>query len=216
MAFLHLRSGVHATPVGDDLVLLDVGRDAYVCLPGAAGPWSAGQSDPHDPQARALAEALAAGGLLAMQGPAPRRPAPRLARPAAGLAPEPSSDVRPTDLLRLLRAWLDFQRHYRGRPFAHLLAAATDGRPAAPADAAERARLARVFHRLAVWLPLPAKCLARSFVLLRFLHLSGATAEWRFGVALWPFRAHCWLEADGVVLDDAPERLAPYTPILAV
>ena len=82
--------------------------------------------------------------------------------------------------------------------------------------AAETLRLARVFQRVAVWLPMPRKCLVRSFVLLRFLQRSGLNARWVFGVRTWPFAAHCWLQLEDTVLDDLVERLAAYEPILAV
>jgi hypothetical protein len=34
------------------------------------------------------------------------------------------------------------------------------------------------------------------------------------GVKLNPFAAHCWLQVGDVVLNDLPERVAAFTPIL--
>jgi hypothetical protein len=76
--------------------------------------------------------------------------------------------------------------------------------------------LVAAFHRWACWTPAPAKCLIRSFMLLRLLRRHGFDARWVFAVRTWPFEAHCWLQAGPVVLDDAVERLTAYHPILAV
>lgn len=200
---------VHLTLVGDDAVLLDIAKDAYFCLPDAAKAWRALQTGEASREARQLAEILATANYA-------RHDRPRETRrdaPLRDLRDAPWPKVRIVDIWRLGRAWVDYLRHYRGRPFAHLLRYATADRPSG--DDPEVIRAARLFERLAVWLPVSGKCLVRSFILLRFLHHSGLTAEWVFGVAVWPFKAHCWVEADGVALDDAPERLAAYTPILA-
>lgn len=200
---------VHLTLVRDDAVLLDIARDAYFCLPGAASAWRALQNGEATRDARQLAGVLSAANY-ARQG-SPRET--RRALPLRDVRDAPWPEIRVADLWRLGRAWADYLRHYRGRPFAHLLRYATADRRAC--GGSEVVRAARAFERLAVWLPVSGKCLVRSFLLLRFLHHSGLSAEWVFGVAVWPFKAHCWVESDGVALDDAPERLAAYTPILA-
>jgi hypothetical protein len=48
------------------------------------------------------------------------------------------------------------------------------------------------------------------------LRILGFDADWIIGVRTWPFMAHCWLQVGAVALDDDVERLAAYTPILAV
>ena len=77
-------------------------------------------------------------------------------------------------------------------------------------------RLVAGFHRWAYWTPAPAKCLIRSFMLLRLLRRHGLDARWVFAVRTWPFEAHCWLQAGATVLDDAGDRLVAYHPILVV
>lgn len=203
---------LRAALVGEDLVLLDTRCDVYFCAPGAGEAWC----DMVRGSDSVAAEALRALLNRAGYGPASLAPPPNCARdlPSRRVDDDFEVEVRPVDLWRLLRAWLDYLFHYRGKPFLDLLAYAVSDRSAAPVPPEERRRLAQVFLRLAVWLPVPEKCLVRSFLLLRFLHRSGATADWVIGVGVWPFRAHCWLEADGEALDDAPERLAAYTPIL--
>jgi hypothetical protein len=53
-------------------------------------------------------------------------------------------------------------------------------------------------------------------LLLEFLAARGLAADWVFGVRTWPFSAHCWVQAGGIVLNDTVERVAPYRQILRV
>jgi hypothetical protein len=71
-----------------------------------------------------------------------------------------------------------------------------------------------VFRRVAPWLPLDGACLFRSGFLLGYLESLGHRVDWVFGVRTWPFRAHCWLQAGDVALDDEAERLIAYHPIM--
>jgi hypothetical protein len=75
------------------------------------------------------------------------------------------------------------------------------------------AEAARAFWRMSPWLPIEGECLVRSALLMRFLQRRGLEADWVFGVRLWPFTAHCWVQLDGVCLNDDVERLTSYTPI---
>ena len=211
---LPLAPHVHLAVLGEDVVFLDVTADAYLCVPGGLDALS----PTPDRSALQVEDAetikiLTNSGLLGPDGEPRARALP--ARPCrdlpAGAAPSDFADG-----LRLALAYCDYLIHYRGRAFAAVLDYAGGRMPSSAADSAEILRLAMVFDRWAVWLPLPSKCLARSFVLLRFLQRSGQAAQWVFGVRTWPFAAHCWLQLEEVVLDDFAERLAPYEPILAI
>lgn len=57
-------------------------------------------------------------------------------------------------------------------------------------------------------------CLLDSLVLLEFAARRGVEPEWVFGVQTVPFAAHCWVQHGGLVLNDAVERVATFTPIL--
>ncbi|MBI1198528.1 MAG: lasso peptide biosynthesis B2 protein [Phenylobacterium sp.] len=206
--FVTLRPDVFAAVIEDDLVLLDVTADAYLCLPGAAAEFATGPS-----RQAALGEALVARGLARATSRLPGHPATR---------PLPTRDVlraaglRPGfgDILRLAAAYADVLLHYRGRSFSHILDRARRGRMGRKRDPADLARLCAVFHTAAPWVPISGKCLERSFCFLRFLQRSGGDADWVFGVATWPFVAHCWLQVGDTALDDAVERLDRYTTIM--
>src|SRR5690606_35933810 len=73
---------------------------------------------------------------------------------------------------------------------------------------------ARRFWRISPGLPVEGECLVRSAMLVSWLGRHGLRADWVFGVRLWPFSAHCWVQCSDVCLNDDFERLVAYTPIL--
>ncbi len=209
-----LADGVHAAAVENDVVFLSIEADRYQCLPSAAGlldldPAGGSLWIHHE----ALAGALVRAGLIARGTPTPRPAAPPL--PAVTLASGPFDLPDGRDLLALARGAVDIALSYRSRPLAALLASAAASRAVRgePQDRIEA--VVAAFHRWAPWAPVTGKCLLRSFMLLRGLHRRGLDATWVFGVRTWPFSAHCWLQVDGVALDEQPDRLAAFTPILA-
>lgn len=59
-------------------------------------------------------------------------------------------------------------------------------------------------------------CLFDSVVLTNFLFRQGVSADLLIGVRIRPFVAHSWVQVQGLALNDLPEYLAAYTPILSV
>jgi hypothetical protein len=59
-------------------------------------------------------------------------------------------------------------------------------------------------------------CLFDSLALLEFLAKYKIYPTWVFGVVAAPFSAHSWLQYGGVVLNDYPENVLKYSPILVV
>ncbi|MBS0331310.1 MAG: lasso peptide biosynthesis B2 protein [Proteobacteria bacterium] len=103
---------------------------------------------------------------------------------------------------------------YRGKTFEQILATCEPTRSAPPRITANLLRVVDDFHRWAPFAPTSGKCLLRAYMLLRLLRRRGEDATWVFGVRTWPFHAHCWLQCEDVVLDDHPERIRAFTPIL--
>jgi hypothetical protein len=213
-----LAQAVHAAIQGDDLVLLDVAADAYFCLPGGAlgldlDPLR-GTLTSEDPDVVGI---LSAVGLLSPTHSAPsrlRRAPPPLPTGSAlsVLTPPPAW----FDAATALRGVVDVALHYRGRSFSDVLRAASQTPRAGSGRTGDLLELVGRFHAWAPYAPVSAKCLLRSFMLLRLLRRAGHDVQWVFGVATWPFRAHCWLQVGDVVLDDSVESLAAYQPILVV
>ena len=213
-----LAPHIHLAAVGDDVVLLDTRSDAYLCIPDGVAHLKPSPDRVRISPTPEAAAAFAAAGFLAAGIVAPRS---RPSRPGRSL--DTTSRAEPTlrEVWRLALAVGDLLRRYWRRGLGEIIDFAAVSQPGqaqvapyGPADDVER--LALVFRRLAPWLPIPGKCLIRSFVLLRFLQRSGLRADWVFGVATWPFAAHCWIQSGDQVLDDDWERLLAYEPILAV
>lgn len=211
---LCLARHVRGVSVEDDLVFLDAEADAYFCLPAIEGVVVDPDGQVHgapEQLAQALVEAgLAERGRLPTREPASVAPVARTARRI--LERLEAIDARPT-----LRRWRALAhavlvaRAGRRRPFAQLIAG-PPGRvqtltPAFLGDLA-------AYRRLTPWLPIDGACLFRSHMLRAYLRALGHDAAWIFGVSVWPFDAHCWLQVEDAVLDDEAERLSAYCPIL--
>jgi hypothetical protein len=52
--------------------------------------------------------------------------------------------------------------------------------------------------------------------MIEYLSMYHVFPEWVIGVRTQPFGAHSWVQNGAVVLNDTPERVSSFTPILAV
>ncbi|WP_415289134.1 lasso peptide biosynthesis B2 protein [Brevundimonas sp. S1H14] len=205
-----LREGVHFAAVGADLVILDLRSDTYSCLPHAASALRIlGSSVEADVE---LMRFLADAGFI---GGAPRRSArPIPALPVRGFRCRSGvSSVMASAhmLVAVVKA-----RRLGPNPPLQALIDALPRKPVARFDNAKAAAVTAAFTRLMPWAPGQGACLHRAFLLLFMLRCAGADAIWTFGVRTWPFSAHCWLQVGDAVLDDDPERVSRYTPIMAI
>lgn len=60
------------------------------------------------------------------------------------------------------------------------------------------------------------KCLFDSCLFFTHFIKKRIPVSWVFGVNLYPFAAHCWVEYKGLVLNDPLERVAGFTPIYVI
>ena len=60
------------------------------------------------------------------------------------------------------------------------------------------------------------RCLAKSVALMQALLRRGYPAELVFGVQDRPFAAHCWVQMDGMVLNDTADHVRTFMPIHAL
>ncbi|WP_340646134.1 lasso peptide biosynthesis B2 protein [Phenylobacterium sp.] len=210
-----LAARVHGATVGSDLVFLDVARDAYVCLAGAA---EAGRLCDGGAQIeiadRALHDTLEQAGLIGEIAIA-RHMAPLAARELGRLR----APVAPTDVLGgLTMTWASAAARRYQAPFADLIGWAQH-RPWGPhdpmAEPCDRAiAVVTRFQRRWPWAVGRGLCLHRAFLLLTLLRQARCDAAWVFGVRTYPFEAHCWLQIGATVLDDPLTRLTAYTPLM--
>lgn len=217
-AALSLSAGVHGVRVGDDVVLLDEGADAYYCLPGAGTLVETGPAGlVRSVQAQAAQDLLEAG-LVGRPGPQPRVPPPPPRR-SFELWGRPARPAGPA-MATMIRAGLQTQWRFRTRSFAALLARVRADRVAGSFAASSSSDVLKAaceqYAALRPWAPFGGACLERSHMMLGYLRRLGLDADWVIGVRTWPFAAHCWLQAGDAALDDDHERLAAYTPLMVV
>ena len=213
---LFLGTGVHAAGVGDDVVFLDTGSDAYFCLAGAAGVLTLGPRGQIDVLRGDVAAQLLEAGLLARQPAQGTAMAPPPPTASIRLAPDASTPLTPGLVLGALSATLEAARCFSGASFARLLEGPAPSPLALENPSPALTDAVAQFEKLRPWLPLQGECLLRSYHLRTFLRARGLDALWVFGVRTWPFDAHCWLQAGETVLDEDLERLSAYQPIMAV
>lgn len=209
-----LAPHIHLARCHDDLVVLDVEADDYALL-ADAGPLV--RFGPRPGEILADEEVLSdlrALGLLAGAAPdAPRIPLP-------GLTGEIAFASGPFPLPCLARAALDSlvsTAAFAKTPFAALVETASRRRATgAPRADEEIARAVGAFQAVHPWIPFEGDCLQRGYRLHHHLRRSGVPARWVFGVRTWPFLAHCWVQVGDRVVGDTRERVASFTPIMAV
>jgi hypothetical protein len=216
-----LAPHVHLAVIDADMVFLDVLMDRYHCLPdGALAMVVQADGRGLEPRDETMATTLARAGLIVETDDgstvqAPHRPRPVRESLVGDRPPAPSW----RDLPSLAAGFADSVIGYRPKSFAALVDEARRHCGLAVDDAPPSGALqdvVRTFHRWNVYAPISGKCLLQCYVLQRALWRRGMAARWIFGVATWPFRAHCWLQAGDVALTDPVDRLIPYSPILAV
>ncbi|MBW8842723.1 MAG: lasso peptide biosynthesis B2 protein [Sphingomonadales bacterium] len=84
------------------------------------------------------------------------------------------------------------------------------------APAGSLAALAQHFSRYRRLVPLANKCLPDTLAFLRFAARRGHFPRLVFGVEAWPFAAHCWAQADDLVLNDVLDHARSFSPILVI
>jgi hypothetical protein len=90
-------------------------------------------------------------------------------------------------------------------------------RAAPEADPVRLRALVTAFARLRpLFYTLRCACLLDSLTLLHFLGAEGVHPDWVFGVKTDPFDAHCWVQQGEVLLNDVPDRVRQYSPIMVV
>ena len=207
-------ANVFLAGLSPDLVLLDTTTDAYFCLVDANELITPASGGGFDAASEAVRDDLLETGLFVTGAPP---------RPLVAMPTRPLRTTRSTDSYR--GTWRDRRdfalaifytaRRFNGRSVRDLVEHAARDRPSItePDRLLKRARL---FDNWLPWIPGQGQCLYRAFALLDFLRRDGLSAQWVFGVRTWPFSAHCWLQCEDLLLDDDLDRVALYTPIMAV
>ena len=217
MAYLVTAPDVSFGLVEGRAVFLDVRRDRYATLPAdlletlTAILAQESAVEPDDP----AVHRLVATGLLAVS--AAPRPMMRTVHcpPAAGLRDDAGQPLRPGDLVEVWWRLARAARSVATQSFRDALAPPRMARPATSRQSrrAQLASAARRFLHARRFVPMAPTCLADSLALRAWLARRGFGSRLVLAVRLEPFEAHCWVEAGGMVLNDAPERIATFVPV---
>ena len=215
---LQLRSHVSFAIVNGRAVFLDILRDRYFAL---------------DPEAEAAFARACAGAMPGRQdpafarlvatelftlGPEPDPPVPaKVEIPLKGL--ERAGGRSRLHLLDLPEIWWFLSRSRRAlksRLLNEIIGAVDKARGKAtmPVGAATTAELAQRFREARALVGIEPSCLQDSLALGLWLARRSARPTIVFGVKLDPFGAHCWVQTDSAILNDAPDVVAEFTPIL--
>ncbi len=192
--------------------------------PIECGP-AAEASPDEDGGARALLREMVAHGMLVTDADE-GRPATPVAtiRPVRTLI-EVDLDEPPRasagQLRRFARAWMKARLALALRPIQSVVEAVRASRSRmsrapAPDLAATRALVMACTRLRPLFYTLREACVLDSLTMLHFLASYGAHPEWVFGVRTDPFDAHCWLQQGDLLLNDLPDRVRQYSPILLV
>jgi hypothetical protein len=234
-----LAPHVHVCSTGRHVVLLDLKRNEYVGLnvgdarglQQVVSGWPSEGSerlsrDSPSLDAELLGELLETG--MVRQGSAAARPVSAASYPSPRVAltdgyVKVRASITKLDVLRFLKAALVAKLELRLRSMDRVVGRVARRRERAlifaahgGAISASHARqLVAKYKRLRTFLfTSHNECLYDSLALSEFLACYGLFPHWLFGVTTNPFSAHCWLQAQDLVLNDTPHNLRRFTPIM--
>ncbi len=227
-----LSPGTHICRVGESWVFLDEERDRYFCLTGPAADHFSQLTCPQDnadlgSKTIGLANRLIERGLLIAtdQNVGAIEP-PRLPKPHSSIPRDECNAVTSMRFIELAQFYVQFFRCSRLRNTKHrnlreILKAARQikirTQNSHQTRGPEVTQLTRSFQAIVPWaFTEHDACFFRSYLLLRYLAVFGVAADWTFAVRVSPFRAHCWVSVDGLILNEDIHVASGYAPILIV
>ena len=207
---------------GERAVFLDAGRDRYFCLGkgleatfrGLLDGAPASDGGLTDLERLNIIEPGRAGGR-AIRPPEPAQIWRSLIEEEAPLSGWRAA-VFAEVTLNLAKARFRLRGQRFGQILEHLRARKNDREPAETPGPCEVEAWVSSYNAARRLVPLKPVCLQDSLGLLDYLAARRAFPDLVFGVKLAPFAAHCWVQANGVVLNETIDTASAYTPILVV
>lgn len=200
-------------------VFLDAAHDRYAALPrDTIEPFlvALARGGRAEPGASGTVR-LIASGLFVLSETAGALDPVRHVPPDRGLEPT-RPRLRPADFAKVWWLLACARQQVRTRPFSSLIASPLNPRIQASAVTGAQPLEMSIqrFHQARAYVPLASSCLWDSLALRQWLASRGHGCALVFATRLDPFAAHCWIEADGIVLNDSPERIATFAPVAIV
>lgn len=233
-----LAPHVHVCVTDDYAVLLDLRRDKYIgigrehmpALAASVVGWPTTLSVAAQPKvessapAQALLSKMLSTDMLTTDPVVGRQARPPLMPQAQFMATEADLEYRPPitarNVSQMLIAAAKAKALLRWRPIETVVARVQRrkqqcGGCGFDLDAA-RPLVEAFLHLRPLVFTTKDECLFDSLVLVELLARNHLFPVWLLGVSTNPFRAHSWVQAGDRVLNDLPERVCRFTPILAV
>lgn len=231
-----LARHVYLCRIPSGVVLLDLRNDKYLGLGGQAlyrlgeivHGWPAAperETGLTHEQVLATAEKLLAAGLLTRDASSGKSAAPISLEQIAMSRiepPERAPRIRLSDITAFLIARFRAAADLRWRTLETVVDQVNARKQRAlqrgvRSDVKQAAELALIFARLRAYVYTRSdRCLFDSLAFIHFMAHYHQFPLWVLGVRSHPFGAHSWVQQDSVVLDDSPDRVYDYTPILAI
>ena len=226
---LCLSENVFLCDLGGTYVFLDANKDQYLKTSVSQSRWiselrHASGLDNVSERAAKYSERLHAMGLTQSDSVCPTADLQRVVEPHASAYDEfRTTEKRPTlrQVLLFAAALLQVRTLERTREFRHSISAARRWKnaiQARPAPPLERViEIADGFNALVpFFLSTHNECRFRSLLLLRYLAFFSVSVDWVYAVRTGPFGAHCWIQYEGVVLNDYLDRTQEYKVIMSL
>ena len=211
---LRLRAGLSWCICSGRAVFLDLARDRYFVLPEDLDPafraWAADGSASPPWVGRMLSTGLLVEAEWTSRAPATCPPAVRDLAETAGAS-------RLTDVVAAGVTQLQARLALSSMPVGKILTRMANRRPTeGPGRGGQPVRIANAFRSLATVLRAEDQCLPRAIATKWMCDRRAFDSALVFGVRLYPFAAHSWVQAgDAVVVGDI-EQVQLFTPILVI
>jgi hypothetical protein len=225
---------VHVCVTGNYAVLLDLRRDKYIGirrehLPALAAavvgwPTTPCESASMQPAEKLLAQLLSTGVLTSDPDTGKEANVPAISHPQL-VAIEADLEYRPRvtlrDVSQVLVAAVKARALLKLRSIESVVDRVQRRKERQRANRefdfdAARPHVEAFLYLRPLFFTTKDECLFDSLVLVELLASHHLFPEWLFGVSTNPFKAHSWVQAGDRVLNDLPERVSRFTPILAV
>jgi len=211
--------------VGERLVFLDVASDRYFHLPSPMGCSLVAYLDGVECPTSDISELVERAILVEQVGTAiGSRPSIKGAVRSAVEASLPPRNLRVSELMEVFAIVLITRMKLKISTLKSVLDGLAADRRIQTAEIKPLEELpeqhlsdaAAVFRRARLYVPIEMRCLLDSIAMARFLLRRRIHAHLVFGIALDPFSAHCWVQADDLVLNDTVGNVTSHTPIRVV
>lgn len=216
MAYM-LAPGLHCCDAGGRLIFLDVTADRYFGLDEEreAAVRATLKAHPGDPPHAAVEALIACGAWRpdVRDATAPVRRA--IAIPRESLLDDVPQKAELLGAGRAALAILRTRRRLQREGLAALLAELERLKPPVPSSV-EPGAIAAAFDLSRMLLDSVDQCLPHALALAAALFRAGCAADFVIAVRGRPFRAHSWVQANGVLLNDRLDRVRDFVPILAI